>query len=187
MQLDGLRLPITTDRLSLRHFTDGDFESYASYHSLPEVYRYLYADAPTGSVLTQKFHSFLAAQFAVDGDYLVLAVCRSHDSTVVGEVILKLASTAAQQGEIGYIFHPAFRGMGYATEAVSALITAAFSTLRFHRLFARLDPKNLGSVGVVERLKLRREAHHHQNEYFKGKWGDEFIYAVLASEWGRHE
>jgi RimJ/RimL family protein N-acetyltransferase len=183
MQLDGLHLPITTDRIFLRHFIDSDFEAYASYHSLPGVYRYLYADALAGGALKQKFHSILTAPFAADGDQLNLAVCRSHDTAVVGEVMLKLASTAARQGEIGYIFHPAFNGMGYATEAVSALATTAFSTLRFHRLFARLDTKNLGSIGVVERLGFRREAHLHQNDCFNGAWGDEFISAVLASEW----
>lgn len=30
---------------------------------------------------------------------------------------------------------------------------------------------------------MRREAHVVQNEMFKGEWGDEFVYAMLASEW----
>ena len=30
---------------------------------------------------------------------------------------------------------------------------------------------------------MRREAHFLQNEFLKGEWTDEIVYAVLASEW----
>ena len=66
---------------------------------------------------------------------------------------------------------------------MQAILDFAFSTLNFHRAFARLDAANAGSVGVVERLGMRREAHLIQNDQFNGVWGDEFIYALLRDEW----
>lgn len=30
---------------------------------------------------------------------------------------------------------------------------------------------------------MRREGHFLQNIGFKGKWGDEFLYAILKDEW----
>jgi RimJ/RimL family protein N-acetyltransferase len=30
---------------------------------------------------------------------------------------------------------------------------------------------------------MRREAHFVKNEFFKGEWSDELVYAVLAEEW----
>lgn len=50
--------------------------------------------------------------------------------------------------------------------------------LGYHRIVARLDAKNQGSIGIVERLKMRKEAHLIQNDRFNGIWGDEFIYAT---------
>ena len=38
-------------------------------------------------------------------------------------------------------------------------------------------------VRLLQRLGLRREGHFLQNVWFKGKWGDEFLYAVLHGEW----
>ena len=32
---------------------------------------------------------------------------------------------------------------------------------------------------------MRREAHLVENEWVKGEWTDEVIYAVLAAEWAR--
>ena len=183
MNLASLPLPLQTERLALRALRPADFPAYAAYHGRPEVYRFLYMPAPTGQALQDQFAAVLAQPFAQDGDTLRLAVTRRADGALVGEVLLKIASRAALQAEVGYIFHPDFAGQGYATEAVAAMLGLGFDALGCHRIFARLDALNAGSVGVVERLGLRREAHLIQNDRFNGVWGDEYIYAMLGSEW----
>jgi RimJ/RimL family protein N-acetyltransferase len=35
----------------------------------------------------------------------------------------------------------------------------------------------------MERLGMRREAHLRENEFIKGEWTDELVYAILADEW----
>ncbi|WP_295811996.1 GNAT family protein [uncultured Nitratireductor sp.] len=182
MNTDLPSAPILTDRLSLRLFEASDFEAYAAYHSRAEVYRFLYTPVPSGRVLEDQFSAVLSAPFNEDGDTLRLAVTRLEEPAVIGEALLKIANKAALQAEMGYIFNPDYAGKGYATEAVQAVLRLGFQTYGFHRIFARLDPLNAGSVGVVERLKMRREAHLLQNDRFDGNWGDEFIYAMLASE-----
>lgn len=176
-------LPIETRRLSLRPFRADDFEAYRGYHARPEVYRFLYAAPPGAEEARAAFTAATLPTFAKDGDVMRLAVSRRTDNALLGEVLLKLANLSALQAEVGYIFNPDFNGQGYATEAVGALVDAGFATLGMHRIFARLDADNRGSIGVVERLRFRREAHLIQNDRFNGVWGDEFIYAMLAAEW----
>jgi len=183
MNLPTLRLPAHTERLVLRYFTQADFDGYAAYHQQAEVYRYLYAAPPNAENLQQDFAERLTPRLNRNDDVLHLAVVRQSDGVLLGEVLLKLASQPALQGEIGYIFNPSFAGQGYATEAVAKMLDLGFGACGFHRIFARLDAANQGSVGVVERLKLRREAHLIQNDRFNGLWGDEYIYALLATEW----
>lgn len=183
MKSDIIGLPLETNRLILRAFGEADFPSYAAYHSRRDVYRFLYAQAPGGEALREQFSAVLAAPFAEDGDALRLAVTLADDGALIGEVLLKIASKAAAQAEVGYIFNPEFAGRGFATEAVAAMLSVGFETLDFHRIFARLDTLNVGSVGVVERLKMRREAHLVENDRFEGTWGDEYIYALLKAEW----
>jgi RimJ/RimL family protein N-acetyltransferase len=36
---------------------------------------------------------------------------------------------------------------------------------------------------VLEHLGMRREAHFVQNEFVKGEWTDEVVYAMLEDEW----
>lgn len=175
--------PIQTSRLLLRPFIARDFEQYAAYHALPSVYRYLYASPPVGKALHEQFSAILNASFETENDVFRLAVIRQDDDALIGEVLLKIASLGALQAEIGYIFNPDYEGYGYATEAVSAMIDLGFDHFGFHRIFARLDSQNVGSVGIVERLGLRCEAHLIENDRFNGVWGDEYIYAIRAVEW----
>lgn len=183
MNLVNLPTRQETNRLLLRPFAAGDWAEYAAYHARPEVYAFLYREVPTGTALRDQFDRVLQARFEADGDVYRLAVTLKDGGAIAGEVMLKLESLDALQAEIGYIFSPAHAGKGYATEAVAAMLAIGFQTVGLHRIFARLDAANAGSVGVVERLGLRREAHLRENDRFNGKWGDEYIYALLQSEW----
>ena len=177
----------STERLILRGFVPEDFEAYRAYRSLPDIYRYLYSAPPSPEEMKERFDAGLNPRLIENGDFLRCAVVRREDSVLVGQVSLQLANKAALQAEVGYIFNPAYAGKGYATEAAEAIITLGFEKFGFHRIFARLDAKNAGSVGVVERLGLRREAHLIQSDRFNGIWGDEYVYAVLRQEWSERD
>ncbi|MES4890965.1 GNAT family N-acetyltransferase [Streptomyces sp. NPDC096012] len=178
-------LPLTTARLSLRLFTPGDADDLYAYQSLPSVARYLYRPAHTRE-RSEQVAAERAAQTAwrADGDKLALAVCRRDEPGVLGEVSLALANARAAQAEIGWTLDPRHQGHGYATEAAAALAGFAFDTLCVHRLYARLDVENTGSVRVCERLGMRREAHLVENDLDGDRWGSEYIYAALAADIG---
>lgn len=181
--MDDTTLPVTTARLQLRRFTEADYAAYQAYHCLPEVYRYLYSHVPDEAALRFQFARAMGSRFSAEGDTFWCAVARQSDGAVMGEVLLTLSSSHAAQAEVGYIFNPAYAGQGYATEAVRAMVDLGFTAGRCHRIFARLDTLNAGSVGIVERLGFRREAHLIENDCFDGRWGDEFLYAMLRRDW----
>ena len=69
------------------------------------------------------------------------------------------------------------------TEAVRAILDAAFRQLELHRVWATCDPRNHASHGVMEKAGMRREAHFRKNVMEKGEWRDSYLYAILAEEW----
>ncbi|MEU3468965.1 GNAT family protein [Streptomyces sp. NPDC006687] len=177
-------LPVSTERLLLRLFTPDDLDDLYAYQGLSEVARYLYRPPLTREQCVQSLARRAAGTaWAKDGDDLVVAVCPVGEAKVVGEVVLKLASARARQVEIGWVFNPVYGGRGYATEAARAVAALAFAELGAHRLFARLDVLNTGSVRVCERLGMRREAHLVENDLDDERWGSEYVYAMLAREW----
>jgi rhodanese-related sulfurtransferase len=74
-------------------------------------------------------------------------------------------------------------GLGYATEAVQALIGVAFGTYGMRRVIAHVDSRNAASARLCERVGMKREAHLRQDCWTKGEWTDSLIYGLLAREW----
>ena len=110
-----------------------------------------------------------------------LAVELRATGELVGDASLMIGEH--RQGEIGFVFHPDHQGHGYATEASRALLAYAFEHHSLHRVYARLEPRNEASARVLEKLGMRREGLLVENEWVKGEWQSEAIYALLAREW----
>ena len=52
-----------------------------------------------------------------------------------------------------------------------------------NRVFGSVDPNNVSSVKLLQRVGMRQEAHFVKSLWFKGEWVDDVIFAILASEW----
>jgi RimJ/RimL family protein N-acetyltransferase len=63
------------------------------------------------------------------------------------------------------------------------MLRLGFEELGLHRIMGRIDARNEPSARVLERLGMRREAHMLENEFVKGEWTDEVVYALLEHEW----
>jgi len=55
--------------------------------------------------------------------------------------------------------------------------------LQKHRITASVDPDNTASLQLMERIGLRKEGHFVKSLFWKNKWVDDVIYAVLREEW----
>jgi RimJ/RimL family protein N-acetyltransferase len=176
--------PITTERLLLRPFGQDDLASFHAIHSDEEVVRWLLNDVrsleETRAVLDRKI---AAGDPQGEGDWLSAAVVLQGSGELIGDMSLHWASEEHAQGEIGFVFARAHHGKGYATEASRPILDFAFGGLRLHRVIGRLEPRNVGSGRVLEKLGMRREAHFVENEWIKGEWQSEVVYAILAREW----
>ena len=188
--MPGLRLPYTfghpreTARLRIRPMVLEDVDDIHAYQSLPDVCRFIPFEPRSHDEVKAKVEQFSKAlTLAGEGDYWQLAIERRDAPGVIGDLYFKVHSAEGAQGEIGWSMHPDHHGNGFMTEAASGLLDLAFGELGIHRICARIDPRNHPSAALCRRLGLRLEAHHAEDEWFKGEWGDTVIYAVLDREW----
>jgi RimJ/RimL family protein N-acetyltransferase len=176
--------PIRTERLTLRPYTPEDFDAALTYWSRADVTQYIPMGPYTAQTFGQRLDRLMkGTTMAGEGDGLVLAVVPDGVGHVVGDMTLHWSSAVHRTGELGFIFHPDHQGCGYATEASVPLLRMAFEELDLHRMMARLDARNGASAAVLRKLGLRQEAHLVQNEWMKGEWTDELVFAILQDEW----
>lgn len=176
--------PLATKRLVIRPFREADVDDVVVMESDPEVIRYLYwEERGREEVLAATRERMRLVSLQRDDDVVVLAVERREDARVIGAMSLWLRSVEHAQGEFGFVFAADCHGKGYARESSEAVLSLAFTQLDLHRVYARTDARNDPSAALMRRLGMRQEAHFVHNERFKGQWGDELVFAVLAEEW----
>ncbi len=62
-----------------------------------------------------------------------------------------------QSAELGYVLAPARWGQGLMREVLPVLVGHGFEVLGLHRMEARIDPGNMASIRLAERLGFRLE------------------------------
>jgi RimJ/RimL family protein N-acetyltransferase len=179
---------LRTERLLLRPLNTGDLEDVHAYQKLKDVVRYLYWEVHDHEESAQHLKKRIAMnRLEKDGEGIVYAVelpdpAGGH-GRVIGDMSVFLKSATWGKFEIGWVFHPAFHGQGYATEAAEAVLGLCFDDLGAHRVFAQLDARNTTSARLCERVGMRQEALLRETEIFKGEWSDTAVYGMLEQEW----
>jgi RimJ/RimL family protein N-acetyltransferase len=186
MKLNRSALLFETKRLRLRSFQRNDVPAFVAYRSDPEVARYQGWDAPFPLEKAVQFvDEMIRAEPGTPGQWYQIAIEEKASGEMVGDCVFHLFEEEPQQAKIGFTLARAYQGQGYATEAVYCLLDYLFGTLNLHRVTAICDVENTASAKVLERVGMRREAHFIENIWFKGKWGSEYNYSILAQEWAK--
>jgi RimJ/RimL family protein N-acetyltransferase len=176
--------PIETERLLLRPFAEDDFEFLHEQYGDATVARWLYQGPESRDQVRVRLERNLTRTELTEESGLG-AVVTLRDGTPIGTLNLWYTSFEHRSAEIGYSFLPRHHGNGYAVEAARALLDWAFRVGGVHRVEARLEPRNTASARVAEKLGMRLEATFVENEWVKGEWSSEAVYAILEREWPR--
>lgn len=182
---DRVTWPVTTGRLVLRPATVDDADPVFTIRSRPEVARWITRWHRDPVVFAEGWPRRLPQ---------TLVVCLP-DGTLVGDLMVQpedgwsqaevAASAQGTQAELGWTLDPEHGGRGLATEAVTALLDLCFGPFGLRRVTAACFADNDASWRLMERVGMRREAHHVADSLHRDLgWVDGYVYAVLADERG---
>ena len=149
---------IVTERLVLRPFRASDLPAFVAYRSDPDVARYQGWDASFSMADAVRF---LAEQDAValgaPGAWTQLAAVDRVDGTLRGDCAACISADEPGSAEIGVTFARPSQGRGYATEALTALLTTLFDEHGVERVHAECHRDNGAVHALLERVGLQRE------------------------------
>lgn len=110
-------------------------------------------------------------------------VARASDDHLLGHATLFKLEQEHRRAEIGYSIRRDHWGQGLGTEAVALLIGFAFDRLDLRRVEADVDPRNSGSIRVLEKLGFQREGYMRERWELGGEIQDGIFYGLLRREW----
>jgi len=173
---------LEASRCRLRAFQESDLPAFAQYRSHPDVARYQSWSVPYSHEQAKSLYRAIhSTDFGAEGSWYQIALAALPTDALLGDLAVHFIDS--RQIEIGFTIAPEFQRKGYAKEAVSALLDRMFRKSGAHRAVATVDARNSSAAGLLTALGFRKEAHFRKNVFFKGEWGDEFLFACLAEEW----
>ncbi|MEO7638497.1 MAG: GNAT family N-acetyltransferase [Pseudoxanthomonas sp.] len=150
---------IETTRLSLHELCDENWADVAF------IYRLLNEPSFLANIGDRGVHNLDDAQA-----YLRMGPVASYAAHGFGLYCVHLKGNGERMGlcglvkratlpdvDLGYALLPEFCGHGYAVEAARAVLSEARATLGMARIVAITDPRNAGSIRVLQKLDFRYE------------------------------
>jgi len=178
---DYSTLTLSTARLDLRPLVPADASALFSICSDEAVMRYgaspCWADLQVASDKIEQDR-----RDAAEGTGLRLGLFRRTDGALLGTCSLYHIDKQCRRAEVGYLLAVSAWGQGHASEAISALLAHGFRALKLNRVEADIDPHNIASARLLERLGFVKEGLLRERWIVDGRKSDSAIYGLLADE-----
>ena len=185
-----LPIRVETQRLVLRPYKSGDgfwfFEM--SQRNRAHLRRYE-AENVVMSVKSVEEAEVLVRELAAEWvarNCFFLGVFDKVSDEFVAQIYIGPISWELPEFDVGFFADVDHQGLGYVTEAVTAVLQFIFNHLHAHRVQIECDDTNLRSCRVAERCGFIREGHLRQNKRnTNGQISGTLFYGMLRSEYDR--
>ena len=176
-------MQLITQRLQLREFVPGDWPAVLAYQQDPRYLRYYSWETRIGADARAFVAMFVNEQSEQPRHRFQLAITLPENGQLIGACGIRRKPDNDWEADIGYELSPDFWGQGYATESARAMVNFGFHELHLHRISSWCIAENIASARVLERLGFRQEGRLRRHEYFKRRWWDTLLFALLLDEW----
>lgn len=153
-----VRLPLRTDRLSIRAFALEDREAMSAIYADPEVMRFVDTRGEDPTTWVDGY-----AREQRERGWGVWAVVERATGELLGEAGLAPRDGRGPELELGYLLRRDAWGRGLATEAARACLAAAFDQLGAREVVAIVDEGNEASLAVLRKVGFRETGRRVRN------------------------
>jgi len=174
-------MELFTSRLLLREFYPTDLDLLADYATKNEMRQY-----EKGIPDRESAQSFLERIIFKASEtprtHFCLAITAPPEDKVIGHISRTSQNPEINEWKIGWAVRFQDWRHGYASEAAHRILDYAFHDLYAHRVVAFCHAENAASVKVMKKIGMKQEGHLRQTRWFNDSWADEFVYAILESD-----
>lgn len=173
---------LQTERLILREIVMDDVVDFFLIRSNQEIMNAIDRE-PVKSHEEIKIFIELLKTNLITNKGIAWALCLKANNKMIGHFGFHQIDEVNHRAEIGYALLPVYQGLGYAHEALQAMLEVGFKRFNFHSIEANINPTNNASIKLVERAGFIKEAYFKENYYCNGVFLDSAIYSLLKNNY----
>ena len=110
---------------------------------------------------------------------LRLIIEENTSNKAIGTIDLFDFNPQHKRAGIGILIHPDFQKKGFAKEALSLLISYAFTHLDLHQLYANITEDNLKSISLFTKHHFKKVGVKKDWILSEGKFKDEVLFQLI--------
>ncbi len=173
------KIEIHSSRLLIREIQASDASTIFNYRSDSHINQYQGWIPEKLEEVDEFIRSKIAKEFNQLNTWFQMAIVVKETKEFIGDLgihfldheIVELGATISKQQQ----------DKGYATEALKAAIDYLFQKVGKQKIKASVDPRNLASIAMIEKLGFKKEAHYKKSFLLRGEWVDDVIYGLTAN------
>lgn len=172
---------LESNRLKYRQITLQDSRALFEIRSNQEVMRFMGRDKMKSVSESEDLIKSVTESFK-SGTGINWGITERSADLMIGFFGFWKIDASNCRAEIGYALHPDHWGKGYMNEAARTLIDYGFKKLGLHSIEANVDPRNLSSIKLLEKIGFKKEAYFRENFLRNNKFEDSVIYSLLERD-----
>lgn len=176
-------IEINTERLLLRSIRLNDAIKIYEYRSDSIINQYQGWIPKTINDVNDFIKNKISSTIDLIDTWYQFVIILKENNVLIGDIGIHFLDSDKKQVELGCTIDKNHQGKGYSTEALKGTINYLINELNKRRIVTSIDPRNIKSIGLVERLGFRKEAHFKESILLNGEWVDDLVYAILKDEW----
>jgi ribosomal-protein-alanine N-acetyltransferase len=171
-----------TTRLRLRQLATSDAEAMHACYGDAEAMRYWDSPPARNIADTTKLVTLSAKPTP---RHAAWAILMKEGGELCGMLNYHHRESKHRRLEVGWILARRFWRQGLMSEAMRPFVDHCFAALQTNRIEATIEPDNVASQRLAERLGFQREGLMREVLLVGGTFRDLHLYALLASAWRR--
>lgn len=176
-------ISLKTERLNIKPISKLNIEDVFNLQSLEETAKFNTSGIPKNIDETKiTVENWIAENTKENNKRFTFSVELINGNEFIGLIGINLGKEHYKNAEVWFQYDYKFWNKGYATETLRKILDFGFENLKLHRIEAGCAIENIGSIKVLEKVGMFREAHTRKLLPLKSGWSDNYGYAILSTD-----
>lgn len=175
---------LKSKRLTLREILVTDLNRMFAILSREDVTRFYGLEAVKNSSEVMELIHYFNEMFTTKKG-IRWGIIENETNLLIGTCGFNSYNERNKRAEIGYELHPDYWNKGFASEAISSVLTYGFDALHLNRIAAIVYPENIPSQKLLRNLGFIEEGLLRDYLIQGDQYHSTIVFSILQNEWVR--